>query len=547
MNLKNLAAQAVVVALGTMEAGVALAQPKPPAPEVTVGAGLKHLVFDWNRAPRADYYQLYYRRNAAAEFVAVGDRIPSAQTQARANVAVHLHDWAGARYKVAACNGSGCSESVEISVASHMLDAIGYFKASNTGAGDFFGTRIALSRDGRTLVVAASSEDSNASGVNGDQANDASAESGAVYVFRRSGGGWAQEAYLKAGINQPDQGFGAPTPIGLHPLSISADGSLLAVGSPNDMVNFLQFSGRVYLFARDAAGNWSLTATLQRPVPERGDFFGTSVDLSHDGQTLKVSSLNPKDGEGVSEGRTHLFVRTATGFVHQSTIEPFYPGDNCHRVVMSKDAGTLLQYCQSLSTGEGRIVTLKRSGAAWTHVSDLAAGHTSATAIDDDASRLAVQEAGPTVFASQVSIFRWTGTAWLREHTVVPESFWTSEFNTFGNMLAFSGDGRRLAIGDSFTPIGGAGVMPAPVPGTSEDGAVFFYERRAGADPLWSLRSVVKAPNPDTGDGFGLGLALSGNGRVLAVGAPFEDSAATGVDGNQLDNSAENSGAVYLY
>jgi hypothetical protein len=42
-------------------------------------------------------------------------------------------------------------------------------------------------------------------------------------------------------------------------------------------------------------------------------------------------------------------------------------------------------------------------------------------------------------------------------------------------------------------------------------------------------------------------VALSANGNVLAVGAPLEDSAATGVNGNQADNSLQDSGAVYLY
>lgn len=47
------------------------------------------------------------------------------------------------------------------------------------------------------------------------------------------------------------------------------------------------------------------------------------------------------------------------------------------------------------------------------------------------------------------------------------------------------------------------------------------------------------------GDGFGLGLALDGD--VLAVGAKFEASGATGGGGNQLDTSAKNSGAAYLF
>ena len=40
---------------------------------------------------------------------------------------------------------------------------------------------------------------------------------------------------------------------------------------------------------------------------------------------------------------------------------------------------------------------------------------------------------------------------------------------------------------------------------------------------------------------------MSGDGNTLAVGAPMEASNSTGVDGDQADNSAFTSGAVYVY
>jgi hypothetical protein len=49
------------------------------------------------------------------------------------------------------------------------------------------------------------------------------------------------------------------------------------------------------------------------------------------------------------------------------------------------------------------------------------------------------------------------------------------------------------------------------------------------------------------GDWFGDSVSLSGDGNTMAVGAPGEDSAATGIDGDQTDGSEGNSGAVYLY
>src|SRR5690554_2916284 len=73
-----------------------------------------------------------------------------------------------------------------------------YIKASNTGAGDYFGFSVAISADGNTLAVGAYWEDSNATGINGDQNDNSAPESGAVYVFVRNETTWAQEAYIKA-------------------------------------------------------------------------------------------------------------------------------------------------------------------------------------------------------------------------------------------------------------------------------------------------------------------------------------------------------------
>ena len=48
-------------------------------------------------------------------------------------------------------------------------------------------------------------------------------------------------------------------------------------------------------------------------------------------------------------------------------------------------------------------------------------------------------------------------------------------------------------------------------------------------------------------DQLGGSLGLSDDGATLAVGAPFEDSAATGIGGDEEDESAEFAGAVYVF
>ncbi|MHC5211229.1 MAG: FG-GAP repeat protein [Planctomycetota bacterium] len=59
------------------------------------------------------------------------------------------------------------------------------------------------------------------------------------------------------------------------------------------------------------------------------------------------------------------------------------------------------------------------------------------------------------------------------------------------------------------------------------------------------MQAYVKASNTGNGDGFGRGVALSGD--RLAVGAWFEGSSATGIDGDQSNDDAGASGAVYVF
>jgi hypothetical protein len=75
-----------------------------------------------------------------------------------------------------------------------------------------------------------------------------------------------------------------------------------------------------------------------------------------------------------------------------------------------------------------------------------------------------------------------------------------------------------------------------------DSGAVYVFKRTAG---VWEQKDYLKASNTNAGDQFGDAVALSGN--TLAVGAWFEASSATGVNGNQADNNAPNSGAAYVF
>jgi hypothetical protein len=63
----------------------------------------------------------------------------------------------------------------------------------------------------------------------------------------------------------------------------------------------------------------------------------------------------------------------------------------------------------------------------------------------------------------------------------------------------------------------------------------------------WSQGAYVKASNTFAVDAYGRSVSLSADGDSLAVGAIYEDSNATGINGDQSNKTVNSAGAVYLY
>ena len=72
--------------------------------------------------------------------------------------------------------------------------------------------------------MGAYSEDSAATGIDGDQLDNSAGEAGAVYVYRRNGATWSHQAYAKASNTEANDQFG-------WPVALSGDGNTLAVGA----------------------------------------------------------------------------------------------------------------------------------------------------------------------------------------------------------------------------------------------------------------------------------------------------------------------------
>ncbi|MFZ5438856.1 MAG: EGF domain-containing protein [Myxococcota bacterium] len=125
-------------------------------------------------------------------------------------------------------------------------------------------------------------------------------------------------------------------------------------------------------------------------------------------------------------------------------------------------------------------------------------------------------------------------------------SFSRQDYLKATEVQTFANFGMAIALSaDGRTLAVGAPEQDLLGPGGSFNGGAVFIFVRSGES--WSQQAVLRASNVDDEDRFGLALALSADGSTLAVGAPGEDSASPGVDGVQANEGASDSGAVYVF
>jgi hypothetical protein len=500
-------------------------------------------------------YKLFINPDGISGFTQVGADLPAATLSTTVDVSVHRFNWPSASLRLEACNAISCRGSASVSALSSMLHAIGYFKADgldSIDAGDRFGASVAVSADGSLLAVGAPDEDSNAVGIDGNPANDAAAGSGAVYVFARTNGAWARQAYLKSANSLSGDQFGSA-------LAVSNDGNTLAVGAPGKSSG----AGAVYLFTRTGSSWAQQGAQVTAANAGAGDHFGAALALSRDGTTLAVgagdedsdvtgiNSAQADNNAASGAGAAYVFVRNGNAWQAQAYIKP-----------TNAQAGDLFGSALALSD-TGAVLAIGAVGEA-----------SAATTVNGD------QNNNAAPFAGAVYVFTRTATAWSQTTYLKAEN--AEENDRFGGALSLSADGSTLAIGAALEdgtetgalsfPLPPPPLPPTPAPGSTpppgapnplpstyqglcdvpvlrpsvgcESGAVYVYVQSAGA---WTPQAYLKGSNNQYEDRFGSALSLSADGNSIAVGSPREDSSAVGVEGNETLDNASDSGAAYVF
>ena len=216
--------------------------------------------------------------------------------------------------------------------------------ASDAGAGDEFGIEVAISNDGNTAIAGAPYHDT--SGIT---------NSGAAYIFTRSGSTWSQQQKIVASDPEMDDNFGIS-------VSISGDGNTAIVGARYEDTNGSN-AGAAYIYTRSGS-TWSQQQKIQSDDIEAGDEFGISTALSGDGDTVIVGAKF-EDTTADKAGSAYIFTRSGSTWsqikkLHASDAEA---SDQFGEFVsISNDARTVIVGADREDTG------FSNAGAAYIFV-----------------------------------------------------------------------------------------------------------------------------------------------------------------------------------
>ncbi len=391
-----------------------------------------------------------------------------------------------------------------------------YLKASNTGNLDLFGISVAVSGD--TVVVGAPFEDSNATGVNGDQGNAAATFAGAAYVFVRNGTTWTQQAYLKASNTGVGYQFGGAVAVSGDTVVVGAyqeDSNATGVNG-DGANNSFDRAGAAYVFVRSGS-TWTQQAYLKASNTGTDDLFGYSVAVSGDtvvvgafGEASNATGVNGNEADNSAKdaGAAYVFVRNGMGWTQQAYLK-------------ASDTGAGDRFGNSVAVSGDTVVVGVPFEAS------------NATGVNGN------QDNDSANFAGAAYVFVRSGSDWTQQAYLKASN--TDGRDLFGWSVAVSGD--TVVVGASGEASNASGVNANEADNSVRDAGAAYVFVRSGT--TWTQQAYLKASNTDGGDMFGISVAVSGD--TVVVGASGESSNATGVNGDEADNSVGGAGAAYIF
>lgn len=350
---------------------------------------------------------------------------------------------------------------------------------------DNFGRKVSMSHNGNIVAVSSSNHNS---------------FTGHVRVFENVSSIWTQLGADILGTATNDRSGSS--------IALSADGDVLAVGSPTNNNSNGVSAGHVRVF-QYSSGSWIQLGNTIEGIAT-GDSFGETLDLSADGNILAVG-LREHNGNGQNSGQVRIYQNVQGSWTQLGqNINGLQPGDGLGISLSLSDDGSIVAIgANAISTAggpTGYTVVYQNVVGNWTQLGQVIYGtgpnHKSgySTSLSSDGNILAIGAINANV-SGTARIFENIGGTWTQIGQDI-NAEGTADAN--GNALSLSSDGTILAVAASINE--GSGPYA---------GHVRIFKNVSNS---WiQMGNDIDAE--EAYDQFGSDVALSASGSELIVGA----------------------------
>jgi len=220
------------------------------------------------------------------------------------------------------------------------------------------------------------------------------ANSGAAYVFVRTGTVWSQQQQLTAADAAAGDAFG---------VSVALSGESVVVGAQSDVGPAGMTQGSAYVFVRSGTV-WSQQQKLTASDAAAGDTFGTSVAFS--GESVVIGAFGDDGPAGMGQGSAYVFVRSGTVWSEQQKLTAADASANDFLGISVSISGERALVGAPFHDGpvgsQGSAYVFSRSVTVWSQQQELTADDTRAfdlfgtsVAVDGDTAVVGATDTGP--------------------------------------------------------------------------------------------------------------------------------------------------------
>ena len=368
-----------------------------------------------------------------------------------------------------------------------------------------FGSAVDLSSDGTVLAVGAFAADG--AGFNWG--------SGHVRVFKYANNIWTQwGADIDGEAAYDSSGFA---------VSLSSDGTVLAVGAPNNAGKNGSSSGHVRVY-KYANSKWTQRGA-DIDGEAAGDLSGQQVSLSSDGNILVVTASDNKGTNGEKSGHARVYKYANNAWTQMGAdIDGEASGDYFGNAAELSSDGTVLAVGSYNNDGNGsnsgHVRVYEYANSMWTQrgadIDGEAAEDASglSVSLSSDGMVVAVgaylNDGSGAPDSGHVRVFRFANSAWTQMGGDIDGE---AAGDQSGTSVSLSSDGTVLAVG-AWMNAGNGGY---------ESGHVRVYKYSTNNNAWTQLG--VDINGEAACDWSGYSVSLSSDGTVLAVGAPYNGGA----------------------